>query len=94
MMDRTGSSASSETSLPVAPAASVGVLHRWRTPTARRYRFGYTLLAPAILYVGLLVGVPFVFSLYLAMSDANVGEPIARFTGPANFRAALESPTF
>src|SRR4029453_5799590 len=43
----------------------------WRTPTARRYLFGYVLLAPAVLYVALLVGVPFLFSLYLAMSDAS-----------------------
>src|SRR4029453_19572673 len=61
----------------------------WRTPTARRYLFGYTLLAPAVLYVGLLVGVPFVFSLYLALSDASVGSPVAEFVGLENFRAAL-----
>jgi multiple sugar transport system permease protein len=66
----------------------------FRTPTARRYLFGYTLLAPAVLYVGLLVGVPFIFSLYLAMSDATVGNPVAQFVGIANFRSALESPTF
>src|SRR5262249_38930774 len=74
--------------------ARPGVLPRWRTPTARRYLFGYTLLAPAVLYVGLLVGVPFLFSLYLAMSDASVGEQVARFVGVQNFKAALESPTF
>jgi multiple sugar transport system permease protein len=66
----------------------------WRTPTARRYVFGYTLLAPAVLYVGLLVGVPFVFSLYLSMSDATVGDPVARFVGIDNFRAAVENSTF
>jgi multiple sugar transport system permease protein len=66
----------------------------WRTPTARRYAFGYTLLAPAVLYVGLLVGLPFLFSLYLAMSDATVGSPVAEFVGLENFRAALESSTF
>ena len=42
----------------------------------------------------LLVGVPFVFSLYLAMSDASVGDPVARFVGLENFRSALESSTF
>jgi multiple sugar transport system permease protein len=80
--------------LSVAVGGRVGGLSWWRTPTARRYLFGYTLLAPAILYVGLLVGVPFLFSLYLAMSDASVGNPVARFVGPANFLAALESATF
>jgi multiple sugar transport system permease protein len=66
----------------------------WRTPTARRYLFGYVLLAPAVLYVGLLVGVPFIFSLYLAMSDASVGSPVARFVGIDNFKSALENGVF
>jgi multiple sugar transport system permease protein len=66
----------------------------WRTPTARRYAFGYTLLAPAVLYVTLLVGVPFVFSLYLSLSDASVGSPIAQFVGLDNFRAALDTSVF
>ncbi len=82
------------TPLSVAVGGRMGGLSWWRTPTARRFLFGYTLLAPAILYVGLLVGVPFLFSLYLAMSDASVGDPVARFVGPANFLAALESATF
>jgi ABC-type glycerol-3-phosphate transport system permease component len=43
------------------------------------------LLAPAVLYVALLVGVPFIFSLYLAMSDASVGAPVARFIGLTPF---------
>src|SRR5712692_7499954 len=78
----------------VAVGGRVGAMPWWRTPTARRYLFGYTLLAPAVLYVGLLVGVPFLFSLYLAMSDATVGDPVARFVGLENFKAALESSTF
>jgi len=81
-------------SLSVAVGARSGVRAWSRTPTARRYFFGYSLLAPAVLYVALLVGLPFLFSLYLAMSDATVGDPVARFVGVENFRAALESPTF
>ena len=81
-------------SLSVAVGGRVRVLPWWRTPTARRYLFGYSLLTPAVLYVGLLVGVPFFFSLYLALSDASVGEPVARFVGIENFKAALENQTF
>jgi len=81
-------------SIPIPIGGSVGLLPWWRTPTARRYLFGYVLLSPAILYVGLLVGVPFLFSLYLAMSDASVGDPVARFVGLENFKAALENATF
>ena len=82
------------TSLSVAVGGRVGVQSWWRTPTARRYLFGYTLLAPAVLYVLLLVGIPFVFSLYLAMSDASVGVPVAHFVGLENFRTAVENASF
>lgn len=74
--------------------APVTVAPRRFGPTTRRYVFGYTLLTPAILYVGLLVGVPFLFSLYLAVSDASVGSPVAQFVGVQNFVAAIQSPTF
>ena len=82
------------TSLSVAVGGRVGVQSWWRTPPARRYLFGYTLLAPAVLYVLLLVGIPFVFSLYLAMSDASVGVPVAHFVGLENFRTAVENASF
>ena len=93
MAHGTGGSSSPDT-LVVAVGERARGLSWWRTPTARRYLFGYTLLAPAVLYVLLLVGVPFVFSLYLAMSDASVGSPVARFVGLENFRATLENATF
>ncbi|HEV2057599.1 MAG TPA: sugar ABC transporter permease [Methylomirabilota bacterium] len=77
---------------PVSWRSSIAA--RWRTNTSRRLAFGYMLLAPAVLYVLLLVGIPFLFSLYLALSDANVGDPVARFVGFENFRAAMEMDTF
>src|SRR2546430_10297023 len=77
-------------SVPVPAAARVW----WRTHSAQRKVFGYTLLAPAALYVLLLVGAPFLFSLWLAVSDANVGDPVAHFVGLENFRAAWEMDTF
>lgn len=95
MAETTGGSSSPGTSLAVAVGGRrARVLPWWRTPTARRFVFGYTLLAPAILYVGLLVGLPFVFSLYLSLSDATVGDPVARFVGIENFKAALENSVF
>ena len=80
--------------LAVAVSGRVGSTSWWRTPTARRYIFGYTLMAPAVLYVGLLVGLPFLFSLWLSLSDATVGDPVAKFVGLENFRAALQNQTF
>ena len=77
-----------------AAGVSVAVQPRargWlRSQNARRMSFGYLLLAPAVVYVVLLVGAPFLFSLWLAVSDANVGEPVANFVGLENFRAAWE----
>ena len=78
-----GTSPGASLSVPVGGRAKA--LPWWRTPTVRRYLFGYTLLAPAVLYVGVLVGAPFLFSLYLALSDASVGAPVARFVGLENF---------
>ncbi len=62
--------------------------------TRERLRFGYALLTPAILYMVLLVGVPFFFSLYLALSDASVGSPVAQYVGLANFVAIFQDDTF
>ena len=84
---------------PLARAAVVSVPTRdvarpRLSHNARRLMFGYTLLAPAALYVLLLVGAPFLFSLYLAVSDASVGDPVAHFIGLENFRAAWEMDLF
>src|SRR5262249_31714715 len=84
---------------PVARAAVVSMPARtvarpWLTHGARRLMFGYSVLAPAVLYVMLLVAAPFLFSLYLAVSDANVGAPVAHFIGLENVRAAWEMDLF
>jgi multiple sugar transport system permease protein len=78
----------------VTVAARPARTRRWRSATTQRLAFGYLLLAPAGLYVLLLVGLPFLFSLYLAVSDATVGDPVASFVGLENFRSALEMDTF
>jgi len=69
------------------------VVVRHRAFTAERLRFGYSLLAPAVIYMAALVGVPFFFSLYLALSDASVGGTSANFVGFANFVAVLRDET-
>ncbi|HLW46235.1 MAG TPA: sugar ABC transporter permease [bacterium] len=66
---------------------------RHRAFTAERLRFGYSLLAPAVVYMAVLVGVPFFFSLYLALSDASVGGTTANYVGLSNFVAVLQDGT-
>ncbi len=62
--------------------------------TRERLTFGYALLAPAVLYMVILVGGPFFFSLYLGLSDASVGSPVARFVGLQNFMAVFQDSVF
>lgn len=67
----------------------------WRGAfTRQRYLFGYSLLAGAVLYMVVLVGAPFFFSLYLSLSDASVGTPVARYVGLANYFALFEDGVF
>jgi multiple sugar transport system permease protein len=52
------------------------------------------LIAPAILYVAAMVGLPFFLALLYSLSDATTGEPNLRFVGLRNFAAALADPVF
>jgi len=52
------------------------------------------LLAPAVVYVALLVGFPFLLALYYSVSDATVGARAFNFVGFENFRDAIANPTF
>jgi multiple sugar transport system permease protein len=52
------------------------------------------MLAPAILYIVVLVGFPFIVSLYYSLSDATVASRALNFVGLVNFRRVIESSTF
>jgi multiple sugar transport system permease protein len=52
------------------------------------------MLAPAIIYIVLLVGFPFFLSLYYSLSDASVGTRAVHFVGLENFRHIVENRTF
>ncbi|KWR91319.1 ABC transporter permease [Cupriavidus sp. IDO] len=55
---------------------------------------GRAMLAPAVIYIALLVGFPFLLSIYYSLSDATVGSQVLHFVGLENFRRVLESGTF
>jgi multiple sugar transport system permease protein len=55
---------------------------------------GTLLIAPAILYIGALVGLPFFLALFYSVSDITVGSRSVSFVGLANYRAVMESPSF
>jgi len=56
--------------------------------------FGYTLVAPAVLYILLLVGYPFAIALWFTVSDATVSQPIGPFTGLDNLKFVLDDDIF
>jgi multiple sugar transport system permease protein len=64
---------------------SVGDDPRW---------LGRLMLAPAVLYIGLVVAVPFLMAIAYSFSNVTVGTSAAHFVGLANFTNALEDPTF
>lgn len=55
---------------------------------------GRIMLAPAVIYIAALVGVPFVLAIYYSLSDATVGSQTLHFVGLRNFRQLLDNPTF
>jgi multiple sugar transport system permease protein len=52
------------------------------------------LIAPAILYIVVLVGVPFFMAIYYSLSDATTGSQSLHFVGLRNFQAVLKDPVF
>jgi multiple sugar transport system permease protein len=52
------------------------------------------LLGPAILYIALLVGFPFLLAIFYSVSDATVGSQKLTFVGLHNFRQIVQDPTF
>jgi multiple sugar transport system permease protein len=55
---------------------------------------GRLMMAPAILYIALLIGVPFFLALYYSLSDITVGSRAMHFVGLKHFSAILATPTF
>jgi multiple sugar transport system permease protein len=52
------------------------------------------LIAPAVVFIALLVGAPFVFAIYLSFTDASSGSLGGKWVGLANFRHELHDPIF
>ena len=52
------------------------------------------LVAPAIIYVLLLVGLPLLLAVYYSLSAYTIYDPTWKFVGLANFAQILQNPTF
>jgi multiple sugar transport system permease protein len=55
---------------------------------------GFAMFSPALLYIGLLIGAPFVLAVFYAFSDARIGGGEMHYVGLENFRSILQSPSF
>jgi multiple sugar transport system permease protein len=60
----------------------------------RREVLGALFAAPAILYVLLLVGLPFLLAVYYSLSAYTIYDPSWRFVGLANFEQIVQNPVF
>jgi multiple sugar transport system permease protein len=79
----------------VAIAESVTEPHsRFRFMLDRRDVLGAVFVAPAILYVLLLVGMPFLMAVYYSVSAYTIYDPSWRFVGLANFTDIIENSSF
>ena len=65
---------------------------RFRFILDRRDVLGAIFVAPAILYVLLLVGVPFLMAVYYSVSAYTIYDPSWQFVGLANFVDVIENP--
>jgi multiple sugar transport system permease protein len=67
---------------------------RFRFILDRRDVLGSIMVAPAILYVLLLVGVPFLMAVYYSLSAYTIYDPSWSFVGLSNFEDIIEDPVF
>jgi multiple sugar transport system permease protein len=78
-----------------AAASAIAAPKGARMPLADNERWLWRLmLAPAILYIVLLVGFPFFLSLFYSVSNVTVGSRTIEFAGLENFRRVVASGTF
>lgn len=76
----------------IATAESYKVVRRGGI-TSDRW-LGTFMLAPAILYIVVLVAGPLLFAIYLSVSNATTGEYTLEYVGLANFYRAVQSSIF
>ncbi|UCG39790.1 MAG: sugar ABC transporter permease [bacterium] len=52
------------------------------------------MTAPAVIYIALLVGIPFLLAVFISLSDATTGDPSLDYVGISNFRTVIGDPVF
>ena len=57
-------------------------------------RLGVAMLAPAVLYIALLVALPFLLALFLSLTNSSAGSLQFSYVGVRNFKSVLVNPVF
>src|SRR5881396_2060438 len=70
------------------------VLHAGQTIRRADRRLGVFMLAPALLYITLLVALPFLLALFLSLTNSSAGSLEFSFVGLQNFKNVVASPVF
>ena len=55
---------------------------------------GAVMLAPALTYIILLVGLPFLLAVFLSVTNSSAGSLDFSFVGLQNFRSVVQNPVF
>ena len=76
----------------IAEFNSQAAASRFRFILDRRDVLGAIFVSPAILYVLLLVGVPFLMAVYYSVSAYTIYDPSWQFVGLANFERSSQNP--
>ncbi len=66
----------------------------WRERLEQRRVFATVLIGPAILFIAILVGGPFLLAIYLSFTNAVAGSLEGDFIGLTNFRSQWANPIF
>lgn len=74
--------------------AQMGSIAYVRQLLERKESLSSLLLAPAIIYIFALIGMPFFLAIYYSLSDATVGNQDLSFVGLKNFLSILQSAVF
>ena len=57
-------------------------------------RLGVVMLTPAVLYIALLVALPFLLALFLSLTNSSAGSLQFSYVGLRNFQSVLANPVF
>ncbi len=80
---------------PPRPEEGTPVQVPWyRTPEHRATLLGVGMFTPAVLFIAVLIGVPFIMAFVYAFTDVKVGSVTSHYVGLENFRSILQSPSF